>query len=326
MVQKVRHVEKFSPLSTIFSEKEVGLPFGLTKCLMPFFISHIRISKTTRGQILEIKKAEKLQQLYASSKDSVRRHGFDAESAKNSYVQYTSYVNHFVNTKDNSILDVGCGNGWSSYFLAQNAKHVTGLDLHADRFEPELIGNLSYKASSATKIDFQNETFDVVSTHECLEHLSDPVRALNEFDRVLKPGGYVIIVGPNLLSLLQTIRGLFRYVWKNRPLTSIFIRTKSMPRHPHGNTIPELLYFGVYNFMQILKLYFFRKPLFLLREPDLVPPFHADNDACYYLNPLDLKFFFQSKGYEIVDMAGIGRKEAIAMIPSGTWFVARKSS
>lgn len=274
---------------------------------------------------MQLKNAADLEKLYTLSPDKVRRLGFDATTAKNSYIHYVRYLIHFADLKNKSVLDVGCGNGWSSYFLAEHAGKVTGLDLHSDNFEPEQSENLSYKQSSATNIDFKDVSFDVVTTHECLEHVPNPVKALNEFDRVLKPGGYVFILGPNLYSLLQSARGLLMYVWTNRPLYTIFIRNSSMPRHPHGNTLPEVIYSAALNVIAILRLYIFRKPLFKLREPDLNPPFHADNDACYYLNPLDLKYFFEAKGYKIINVSGIDRPKHLAMVPSGTWFVAQKS-
>jgi SAM-dependent methyltransferase len=275
---------------------------------------------------LELKKATDLEKIYTLSGDSVRRLGLTATTAKDTYSAYVQYLNHYLGDQNVSLLDVGCGNGWSSHFLANTSRKVTGLDLHKDGFEPEVHANLTYKQSSAMNIDFEQCCFDVVATHECLEHVPDPVKALNEFDRVLKPGGYVIIVGPNLLSVLQSVRGVFSYVWKNRPLSTIFIRNASMPHHPHGNTLSEILYNACLNIFSILRLYFGRKPLFQLREPDLTPPFFADNDACYYLNPLDLKYFFEEKGYEVLNISGIHRPPWLAMVPSGTWFAARKPS
>lgn len=273
---------------------------------------------------MDLKNAANLENMYRVSQGNIRRSGFDAAAAENSYSRYVTYINHFINTKDKSILDVGCGNGWSSYFLAKNAKMVTGIDLHNDGFEPKISDSLAYKQGTATNIDFPNSTFDVVATHECLEHIPNPEKALEEFDRVLKPGGYIFIVGPNLFSVLQSIRGLFIYAWKNRPLHTILFRNTKMARHPHGNTIPEIIINIFRNIFFILKLYIKSKSIFKLREPDLLPPFHADNDACYFLNPLDLKYFYLSKGYQILNISGIDRSNSVAMVSSGTWFAARK--
>lgn len=266
-----------------------------------------------------------LARVYEFSADHVRRVGFDEQKAQEAYSAYVSYVDHFCHLRDKTTLDVGCGNGWSSFLLSQKGARVTGVDLHASSFEPKQVANkLQYVQGSAVSLPFANNTFDMVTTHECLEHVEDPLQALKEFDRVLKPDGLVCIVGPNLLSLLQSFRGLTHYVWQVRPLKGILFRLPGMPSHPHGNTLFEIIARLFVHSWWIAKLYVMRKPLLKKREPDLVPPFHADNDACYYLNPLDLKYYFSSRGYEIINFSGRNRPEWAAMLPSGTWFCARK--
>lgn len=267
---------------------------------------------------------DSLARVYEFSSDHVRRAGFNEQQAHQAYDAYVDYVNHFAPLRGKKTLDVGCGNGWSAFLLSQKGAVVTGVDLHANSFEPSLSSNLNYKQGSATQLPFANESFDIVTTHECLEHVESPLKALSEFDRVLKSGGYVCIVGPNLLSLLQSIRGMTSYVWKVRPLRGIFLRQPGMPLHPHGNTLPEIFTRFFVHAFWILRLLVFRRPLMKLRKPDLVPPFHADNDACYYLNPLDLKYYFALRGYEIINVSGRNRPEWLAMVPSGTWFCARK--
>lgn len=268
--------------------------------------------------------SEQLESIYANSSDHVRRNGLDIQAAQKSYAHYVQYIEHFVDLKEKTVLDVGCGNGWSSFLISERAQMVTGMDVHRDNFEPELSQNLAYLQSSATQIKIPAETFDVVCTHECLEHVAQPQKALAELDRVLKPGGYLFIVGPNLLSVLQSVRGVLFYVWQNRPLRRILWRDKTMPHHPHGNTLPEIIFFFFYHLVGIFRLIVFKKPLFWMRQPDTQPPFHADNDACYYLNPLDLKYYFEERGYEILNDSGVGRRSFLALISSGTYFAAHK--
>ncbi len=265
-----------------------------------------------------------LAQMYEHSSEHVRRSGFNEQKAQLAYSDYVDYVDHFCDLKNKTVLDVGCGNGWSTYLLSQKSASVTGVDLHADSFEPPKSQNLTYRQGSGSQLPFSDVTFDVVTTHECLEHVENPLQALKEFDRVLKSGGCVCIVGPNLLSVLQSIRGLTKYVWKVRPLRGVLWRQASMPTHPHGNTLPEIVARFFVHSIWILKFLFSRKPLFKMRKPDLNPPFHADNDACYYLNPIDLKYYFESQGYKIINMSGKNRPAWLALLPSGTWFCARK--
>ncbi|MBY0385982.1 class I SAM-dependent methyltransferase, partial [bacterium] len=245
---------------------------------------------------------DSLARVYEFSQDHVRRAGFNEAQAHQAYDAYVEYVNHFASLSGKKTLDVGCGNGWSAFLLSQKGAVVTGVDLHAGSFEPPVSAKLNYKQGSATQLPFADKSFDIVTTHECLEHVENPLKALSEFDRVLKKGGYVCIVGPNLLSLLQSFRGLASYVWKVRPLRRILFRQPGMPFHPHGNTMPEIFTRLLVHTLWILRLFIFHKPIMKLRKPDLVPPFHADNDACYYLNPLDLKYYFALRGYEIINV------------------------
>lgn len=268
--------------------------------------------------------ASPLSKVYSESQEHVRRAGLDIEKAHMAYGAYVDYVDHFLPLTKKEMVDVGCGNGWSSYLLSRKGARVIGVDLHATAFEPTKNSQLNYQQGSATALPFANASVDVVGTHECLEHVDLPQKALAEFDRILKPGGMVFVVGPNLLSVLQSFRGLLIYVWKSRPIKNIFFRSPGMPSHPHGNTLPEIFVKLWVHLYWIAKLLVLRSPLFQMREPDLKPPFHADNDACYYLNPLDLKFYFESRGYEIVNFSGKNRPSSTALIASGTWFCARK--
>jgi hypothetical protein len=118
--------------------------------------------------------------------------------------------------------------------------------------------------------------------------------------RVTKPGGTLSIVSPNLLSILASLRGVTLYAWRNRPLKTTLFRSPGMPRRPGGNTLPEIVVtFWVKCFRLTAKL-LSQKPHFSMREPDLNPPFHADNDACHVCNPVDLVRFFRSKDCQVL--------------------------
>jgi hypothetical protein len=66
------------------------------------------------------------------------------------------------------------------------------------------------------------------------------------------------------------------------------------------------------------------RPSFTMRVPDLMPPFHADNDACYLCNPVDLMRFFPRAGCDPVQVGKHGRPKWTAILAGGTWFAARK--
>src|SRR4028119_929490 len=96
------------------------------------------------------------------------------------------------------ILDVGCGIGGSSLYLAQkfNAS-VTGITLspvQASRAteraqEAGLAASVQFQVADALEMPFADDTFDFVWSMESGEHMPDKEKFLAECYRVLKPGG-----------------------------------------------------------------------------------------------------------------------------------------
>ena len=102
------------------------------------------------------------------------------------------------------ILDCGCGRG----FMLQVINAIADCDLYgceSEQYDPvldmaqtALAGNAEIRRADVVKgLPYADEQFDKVILSEVLEHLSDPVRALQELYRVLKPGGTLAMTVPN---------------------------------------------------------------------------------------------------------------------------------
>ena len=97
------------------------------------------------------------------------------------------------------LLDVGSGAGTITCDLTSYVKSVTALEVneHAmeiTRKEAKLRGiELKYTVSDVCSMPFEDNTFDVVHVHQVLQHVADPVKALNEIRRVTKLGGIVAV-------------------------------------------------------------------------------------------------------------------------------------
>ncbi len=100
------------------------------------------------------------------------------------------------------VLDVGSGPGTITLDLARLVApgRVVGIDaseqvvanangLAADND----VRNVTFQTGDAYALDFPDASFDVVHAHQVLQHLADPVAALREFRRVLKPGGVLAV-------------------------------------------------------------------------------------------------------------------------------------
>lgn len=264
-----------------------------------------------------------VQQAYARL-DTGTRAAFsgNADAAQQYYKDYVEFVCAAAGGTSGSLLDVGVGNGWSTFAFAQKGVIATGVDLNNASFEPPDTSGLTLMEASAMDLPFENGSFDVVASYQCLEHVPDPEVALTEMLRVCRPGGLICIVGPNLVNPLAPVRALARAAYGKDPLP--FRRAPETPRHPYGNTVGEVVAAAVRTAGMLVYKLVSRRAKFVMRDPDTRPPFVADNDACYLCTPIDLERFFTSRGCVLVQSAKRGRLQWTRYGYSGTWIAARK--
>ncbi len=99
-----------------------------------------------------------------------------------------------------TVLDVGCGPGTITIDIGLRVApgRVIGVDASADviaaaarRSQDLGVDNVEFVVGDAYALQFEDDRFDIVHAHQTLQHLADPVRALQEMFRVTKPGGVV---------------------------------------------------------------------------------------------------------------------------------------
>ena len=98
------------------------------------------------------------------------------------------------------ILDVGCGTGGNLEMLAKFGA-AEGVDISDDALEFCKAKGLKARKGLAESLPFENESFDVVTALDVVEHLDDDVAGLKEMHRVLKPGGKTLIFVPAFMWL-----------------------------------------------------------------------------------------------------------------------------
>lgn len=104
-----------------------------------------------------------------------------------------------------SLLDVGCGWGRALSVFRDHGFECAGFDPAPEAVAYAVRQGLDVRAAGMDRMDvFAGRRFDVVTMLNVLEHLADPVAVVGELrDRVLSPGGMLVIEVPNEFSALQ---------------------------------------------------------------------------------------------------------------------------
>ncbi|MDO8638519.1 MAG: methyltransferase domain-containing protein [Candidatus Daviesbacteria bacterium] len=109
------------------------------------------------------------------------------------------------------VLDLACGNGLSTAHIKGSL--VVGLDLSESQLEKakKRFKDKDFVVGDARKLPFKDNSFDLIVAINMLHHIEETKEALNECMRVLKKGGVLLTVDPNLYNPIGFIgRGLFR--------------------------------------------------------------------------------------------------------------------
>jgi len=268
-------------------------------------------------------------ELYQSSATGVRFEG-DLTAAEAFYRRYVTFVCAHLPRHPSRVLEVGCGSGWTAAFLRRAGHEAYGVDLHhgplgAFDFDREI----SYASADAARLPFADGSFDAVGMYQVLEHLPDPARALEECRRVLRPGGRLVVVGPHLVSLGVAAYSVAKEVVKALRRGGLWERRgPATPIHPYGNTLPETLRALGRTFAWNVRQVVARAVTFPMRQPDPRPPFLADNDACYFCNPMDLlRWAGQTRDMRLVRWWPLDRPFARLLwrFGGGTWVVLERA-
>lgn len=106
----------------------------------------------------------------------------------------------FANSTHLHVLEIGCGLGTDGAQFAKAGANYTGVDLTQAavelakrRFELfQLPG--TFRIADAERLDFPDNSFDVVYSHGVLHHTPDTAGAIREIHRVLRPGGRAVVM------------------------------------------------------------------------------------------------------------------------------------
>ena len=121
-------------------------------------------------------------------------------------------VEEYVPSKEALILDVGCGPGMLAKDLAIKGYKGSGLDtsnmmirLSKDLFKQLKKEDWNFLVGDVEKTEFKQGTFDCVIASGVIEYMLEDMKMLNEMNRILKPGGYLIINISNKLGYASSL-------------------------------------------------------------------------------------------------------------------------
>lgn len=112
-------------------------------------------------------------------------------------------VERYLNPRaTDRVLEIGCGRGFLTRQIQRIAPATTGIDLNPQAISNAVASDL--RNMDARALAFPDAVFDKIYSFHAIEHIPDLGRAFAEMDRVLKPGGRVLLVYP-----AEPIRGLY---------------------------------------------------------------------------------------------------------------------
>jgi 2-polyprenyl-6-hydroxyphenyl methylase/3-demethylubiquinone-9 3-methyltransferase len=142
------------------------------------------------------------------------------------------------------ILDIGCGGGFLTNYLALRNHKVSGLDLSPSSLavakNADESKSVNYVLGDAYELPFADQAFSVVTCMDFLEHVDEPERVVREASRVLKPGGLFIFhtFNRNWFAKILVIHGVEWFV-KNTPkdmhVYHLFIRPQELESFCNAN-------------------------------------------------------------------------------------------
>lgn len=110
------------------------------------------------------------------------------------------YAITFNFIKEKKILDIACGEGYGCFLMSKTASHVTGIDINDETInkakEKYNTNNIEFRQGDILQIPFADQSFDIITCFETLEHVEEHDIVLSELKRVLKRSGLLFISTP----------------------------------------------------------------------------------------------------------------------------------
>lgn len=134
----------------------------------------------------------------------------------------TNFYREFITEDGLDILDIG--SSWVSHYpedFKTKMKSIVGTGMNADEMKQNTqlssnkVADLNDKDPTKTKLPFEDASFDVVTCAMSVEYFTNPVEVFKEANRVLKPGGKLLVAESNRATGGKTVKA-----WQNLDTTN----------------------------------------------------------------------------------------------------------
>lgn len=131
---------------------------------------------------------------------------------ENNFTHYNSFKVIKKYLRGNEVLEIGCGAGSNSFFIASKGLKVTAIDISKKAVDKCIESSKFLKLQHLTNFihsDFlqytTNKRFDSIVCYEVLEHLENDEKAIKKIEALLNDGGIALISVPSVNSILFRI-------------------------------------------------------------------------------------------------------------------------
>ncbi len=141
---------------------------------------------------------------------------YDISIEKNLLLRYWhlrrfKIVGNLIKDLGGKILDIGCDGGTFTKKISEytGSKDITGIDIYeaSIKYASKKYPDLKFMVADCVKLPFKNETFDLITSSDVIEHVQNIDKFFSEAKRCLRKDGFFIISVANEKFLL------FRIIW-----------------------------------------------------------------------------------------------------------------
>ena len=164
----------------------------------------------------------------------IREHGeeiwnWSSPAGKLRWARRCLLFKEFIGNSKSLVLEIGCGTGLFTKELAETDNQIVAIDISEALIEKAKervhTRNVEFVVDNAYKTKFKPNSYDFIVGSSSLHHL-DVDLALQEFSRILKPGGGIMFTEPNMMNpqiaLIKNIPAIKRRAGDSPDETAFF--------------------------------------------------------------------------------------------------------